>query len=91
MMPSPENVGLNQSPLLDQKPHHSPLLDPQAPSKVKMPWMWRRMATKHPLLPVPLQPPVTRWTSPHSDNPLAAPRPPRMENRLHPQAGPSNQ
>ena len=90
-MPFPRNAGLDQSPLLDQKPHHSPLLDPQAPSRVKTPWIWRRMATKHPLLQRPLQPPVTQWTSPRPDNPPAALRPPPMGNRLHPQAGLSTQ
>ena len=90
-MPSPRNAGLDQSPLLDQRPHHSPLLDPQAPSRVRTPWTWRRIATKNPLLPRPLQPPVMQWTSPRPDCPPAAPRPPPMGNRLHPQAGPSCQ
>ena len=90
-MPSPGNAGLDQSPLLDQRLHHSPLRDPQAPSRVKTPWIWRRMATKHPLLPRPLQPPMTQWTSQLLDSPPAAPQPPPMENRLHPQAGPFNQ
>ena len=90
-MPSPGNAGLDQSPLLDQRPHHSPLLDPQAPSKVKTPWIWRRMATKHPLLQRPLQPPMMQWTSLLPDNPPAAQRPPPTENHLHPQAGPPTQ
>ena len=90
-MPSPENAGLDQSPLLDQKLHHSPLLDPQAPSKVKTPWMWRTMATKHPLLQRPLQPPAMLLTSPPPASPPAAQWHPPVANRLHPQAGPSNQ
>ena len=86
-MPSPGNAGLDQFPLLDQRPHHSPLLDPQATSRVKMPWIWRQMASKHPLLQRPLQSPTMQWTTPLPDSPPAAPQPPPMVNRLHPQAG----
>ena len=90
-IPSPDNAGLNQSPLLDQRLHHSPLLGPRAPSRVKTPRTWRTMATRHPLLPRPLQPPTMQWTSPPPVSPPAVPRHLPMENRLHPQAGPSNQ
>ena len=49
-------------PVPPPQPEASPLPSPrpQAPCRVKTPWMWRTMATRHPLRPRPLQPPVTQ-------------------------------
>jgi len=86
-MPSTKNAGLDQSLHLNPRPPHLPTkkyLTP--PPTVRKPWMWATMATKHALLPKPLQPRPLIFTPPDPSSAPEMPQPPPVGPSQHPLA-----
>jgi len=89
-MPSPENAGLDQSPLLNQWPPQLPTKSyPTSPPIVRKLGMWATMATQHPLLQKPPQPKLSTFPPPDPPSKLETPPLPPMGPSQHPLPGPS--
>jgi len=87
-MPSQENAGLDQSPLLNLRPPHLPTKNyPTPPLIASKPWMWATMVTQHPPLPNPLQPNPSTFPPLDRSSNLVTPPPPPAGASQHPLAG----
>jgi len=78
-MPSPKNAGQDHSLLLKRKPPHLLMKNYLKPTAtVKKPSIWAMMATRHPVLPKPLQQIPSPFPPPDPSTSLEKPQPPQV-------------